>query len=108
MPRIAVCEGDFYRDWFGSLKCNGNQWNVDEHHLYTQTDLEPINERIDNLDQLNSYLESRIANVEGTVVGTSDFQIELSTEQYDSIWLLVFCTSLIVVFGLGAIKGAQR
>ncbi|MGO2355116.1 MAG: tail virion protein G7P-2 [Marinomonas foliarum] len=32
----------------------------------------------------------------------------MSTEEFESLWLLIFCASLIVTFGLGAIKGGQR
>jgi hypothetical protein len=32
----------------------------------------------------------------------------MSTDQYENLWLLVFCASLIFAFGLGAIKGGQR
>jgi len=32
----------------------------------------------------------------------------MTTDQFDSLWLLIFCTSLVIVFGLGAIKGGQR
>ncbi|WP_445619178.1 tail virion protein G7P-2 [Kushneria sp. Sum13] len=32
----------------------------------------------------------------------------MDTTQYDGLWLLVYCIGLVVVFGLGAIKGGQR
>jgi hypothetical protein len=32
----------------------------------------------------------------------------MSAEEFEGLWLLIFCASLIVAFGLGAIKGGQR
>ncbi|WP_425452789.1 tail virion protein G7P-2 [Marinomonas piezotolerans] len=32
----------------------------------------------------------------------------MDSQQYDSLWLLGFCASLLISFGLGAIKGGQR
>jgi len=34
--------------------------------------------------------------------------IQISIDQFDEFWLLIFCIGLIVSFGLGAIKGGQR
>ncbi|WP_420855097.1 tail virion protein G7P-2 [Salinicola salarius] len=32
----------------------------------------------------------------------------MTAEQFDQLWLLTFCTGLVLCFGLGAIKGGQR
>ncbi|WP_420825437.1 tail virion protein G7P-2 [Vibrio astriarenae] len=32
----------------------------------------------------------------------------MTVEQFDSLWLLVFCIGLFVCFGLGCIWGGQR
>jgi len=32
----------------------------------------------------------------------------MTTAQYEHLWILGFCASLIITFGLGAIKGGQR
>lgn len=104
MPRLVVCEGDFYRDWFGTLKCNGNQWNIDESKLYEKADLNPLNARIDSLSQ---SFDSRLSTVENVFDGES-FNYQIDQEQIDTIWILIFCSALVFSFGLGAIKGGQR
>lgn len=32
----------------------------------------------------------------------------MDAEQFNSLWLLIYCIGLVGVFGLGAIKGGQR
>ncbi|MFC0267558.1 tail virion protein G7P-2 [Kushneria aurantia] len=32
----------------------------------------------------------------------------MDPDQFESLWLLIYCIGLVAVFGLGAIKGGQR
>lgn len=32
----------------------------------------------------------------------------MDTDQFNSLWLLIFCIGLVLAFGLGAMKGGQR
>ncbi|XKE46026.1 tail virion protein G7P-2 [Halomonas organivorans] len=32
----------------------------------------------------------------------------MDADQFDSLWLLIYCAALVICFGLGAIKGGQR
>ncbi|MFC3282846.1 tail virion protein G7P-2 [Litchfieldella rifensis] len=32
----------------------------------------------------------------------------MDADQFDRLWLLIYCIGLVTCFGLGAIKGGQR
>lgn len=66
MAKVAVCNGDFYSDWAGNLKCSGNQYNIEELHLHNSS----VNTRLDNLEVFNSAFDSRLSNLEGILSGS--------------------------------------